>query len=142
MVTSTSAGSWEVTMRVQSAPSDGTPAASPSFTAPTFDDVCAADALVAARLTPLLDEFGISLEMFRALSGLSASQGCSVGDIARRAGTKPASTSRLVDRLVAENLAYRRGDELDRRRVLLFLSERGQEMWDELAAAFDARAGH
>ncbi len=45
--------------------------------------------------------------------------------------------SKLVDRMVAANLILRRQDHLDRRRVLIVISERGRRAlaeWDEATA--------
>jgi DNA-binding MarR family transcriptional regulator len=45
--------------------------------------------------------------------------------------------SKLVDRMVSANLVYRRADDQDRRRVLIFASARGKQAlaeWDTAAA--------
>jgi len=104
---------------------------------PPFVAVLEADALVVDSLLPVLDRFGISIETFRALALLhERPDGATVGEVGRRTGTRAASTSRLVDRLVSENLVYRRADTLDRRRIVMHLSQTGAERWQELVEAF------
>ncbi len=44
------------------------------------------------------------------------------------------SLTRLVDKLVADNLVYRLVDENDRRRVLVYLTGRGRALHDRVAA--------
>ncbi len=107
-------------------------AASPEHTA--FETVCDADDLVMTVLMPALAERDLTIEHFRALRLLSAVEGATVGELAGRTGTTPSSTTRLVDRLVERNLAYRRPAPGDRRSVLLTLSDTGREVWDGLVA--------
>lgn len=45
----------------------------------------------------------------------------------------PAATAtRLIDDMAANNLVYRRTDDADRRRVLIFLSARGKDRYQRL----------
>lgn len=104
--------------------------AAPGRTA--FAAVCEADDLVMNVLTPALAEFELTVEHFRALRLLAAVEGATVGELAVRTGTTPSSTTRLVDRLVERNLAYRRPAPGDRRSILLTLSDTGREVWEAL----------
>lgn len=97
-----------------------------------FAAVCEADDLVMNVLTPALTEHDLTVEHFRALRLLAAVEGATVGELAARTGTTPSSTTRLVDRLVERNLAYRRPAPGDRRSVLLTLSDTGREVWEAL----------
>jgi len=97
-----------------------------------FAAVCEADDLVMNVLTPALAEHDLTVEHFRALRLLAAVEGATVGELAARTGTTPSSTTRLVDRLVERNLAYRRPAPGDRRSVLLTLSDTGREVWEAL----------
>ncbi|TWS19486.1 MarR family transcriptional regulator [Tsukamurella asaccharolytica] len=97
-----------------------------------FEAVCSADDLVMNVLTPALVEHDLTVEHFRALRLLAAVDGATVGEIAARTGTTPSSTTRLVDRLVERNLAYRRPAPADRRSILLTLSDTGREVWESL----------
>ncbi len=98
----------------------------------TFAAVCDADDLVMTVLMPALAEFELTVEHFRALRLLAAVDGATVGELAARTGTTPSSTTRLVDRLVERNLAYRRPAPGDRRSVLLTLSDTGRGVWNGL----------
>ncbi|TWS26076.1 MarR family transcriptional regulator [Tsukamurella sputi] len=97
-----------------------------------FAAVCEADDLVMNVLTPALAEQDLTVEHFRALRLLAGVEGATVGELAARTGTTPSSTTRLVDRLVERNLAYRRPAPGDRRSVLLTLSDTGREVWEAL----------
>ncbi|WP_418063106.1 MarR family transcriptional regulator [Pimelobacter simplex] len=111
------------------APGAGVPAA----------EVIAADDLVVARLLPLLDAHGVGLDVFRALRRLSdAAEGLTVGELGRLISATPPATTRVVDRLVTEGLAFRRADATDRRRVLVVASDAGRDLWRTLVAALDA----
>lgn len=50
-----------------------------------------------------------------------------MGEIAQSAGLPGATATRVVDLLAANMLIYRRNDPLDRRRVLVHLSDVGAE---------------
>ncbi|WP_248492229.1 MarR family transcriptional regulator [Tsukamurella sp. PLM1] len=99
-----------------------------------FEAVCAADDLVLGVLVPALAEHELTVEHFRALRLLAAVDGATVGELAARTGTTPSSTTRLVDRLVERNLAYRRPAPGDRRSVLLTMSDTGRDVWESLVA--------
>ena len=99
-----------------------------------FEAVCDADDLVMNVLTPALAEHDLTVEHFRALRLLAAVEGATVGELAARTGTTPSSTTRLVDRLVERNLAYRRPAPGDRRSVLLSISDTGRDVWRSLVA--------
>jgi DNA-binding MarR family transcriptional regulator len=46
--------------------------------------------------------------------------------------------TKLIDRMVANALVYRRGDVVDRRRVLVFLAPRGMTKYGVIRAAVDS----
>ncbi|GAA4382916.1 MarR family transcriptional regulator [Tsukamurella soli] len=96
--------------------------------------VAAADDLIMRVLTPVLARHDLTIEHFRALRLLADVDGATVGEIAARTGTTPSSTTRLVDRLVERNLAYRRPAPTDRRSVVLTMSDTGRSVWDSLVA--------
>jgi DNA-binding MarR family transcriptional regulator len=67
----------------------------------------------------------IDREQWRALVLLSDGEGHSMRELSSHVAVPAATATRLVDRLVADSLAYRRGDPLDRRRVLVFATSQG-----------------
>ncbi|MFL6111854.1 MAG: MarR family winged helix-turn-helix transcriptional regulator [Catenulispora sp.] len=85
------------------------------------------------RLTALLAEEGCSIEQWRVMSLTADGTGHPMTEIADHALMPAPSLTKLVDRMVADNLVYRRADPADRRRVLLHLSARGRILHDRAA---------
>lgn len=81
---------------------------------------------VTRRLAAALKEAGSTVEQWRILLLLSDGGGHAMTEIADFALVPAPTLTRLVDRMVANNLVYRRVDHQDRRRVLVFLSDRGK----------------
>lgn len=67
--------------------------------------------------------------------------GHTMGEIAARAAVPAATATRLVDRLVADGLAFRRSDPWDRRRVLVHISPTGHELVTRAAHELDRAFG-
>jgi DNA-binding MarR family transcriptional regulator len=67
----------------------------------------------------------IDRDQWRALALLGDGNGHSMRELSGHIRVPSATATRLVDRLVADSLAYRRGDPLDRRRVLVFATPQG-----------------
>jgi DNA-binding MarR family transcriptional regulator len=75
-----------------------------------------------------LGEQGVTVDQWRVLEGLSDREGRSMSELASRAVMPAPTLTKVVDRLVAGNLAHRRSDPYDRRRVLVLLTPRGQTL--------------
>ena len=80
---------------------------------------------VTERLAAALAAVGTTVEEYRVLALLADGRGHAMSELGEQALLPPPSVTKVVDRLVAANLVYRRPDEIDRRRVLAYLSERG-----------------
>ncbi|MCI3271454.1 MarR family winged helix-turn-helix transcriptional regulator [Streptomyces cylindrosporus] len=91
-----------------------------------------AERLSARRVEQVLAEFDCSVEEWRVLALLSDGQGHNMTAIADCAFLPPPSLTKLVDRLVDQNLVYRRTDPVDRRRILAQLTPRGREFWQRI----------
>ena len=78
------------------------------------------------RLAAILAEEGCSVDEWRVLSAVADGQGHPMSEIADHALMPAPTLTKLVDRMVAGNLVYRRPDPDDRRRVLLHLTARGR----------------
>lgn len=78
------------------------------------------------RLAAVLAEEGCSVEEWRVLSAVADGQGHPMSEIADHALMPAPTLTKVVDRMVASNLVYRRPDPDDRRRVLLHLTARGR----------------
>ena len=92
-----------------------------------------AEHVVTARLARVVQEEGCSVECWRALSSLADRDGHPMTQLAQAVLLPGPSLTRLVDRLVEDNLAYRRPDERDRRRILVYATERGLALHEVLA---------
>ena len=85
------------------------------------------------RVEQILAGDGLALEQWRTLDLLSDGDGHSMTQIAGHVMVPAPTLTKIVDRLVESGLVYRRPDERDRRRVLVFLSEHGRETQLRLA---------
>ncbi|MFE7853202.1 MarR family winged helix-turn-helix transcriptional regulator [Streptomyces sp. NPDC057403] len=85
-----------------------------------------AERRVGRRLAAVLAEENCSVEEWRVLSAIADGQGHPMSEIADHALMPAPTLTKLVDRMVAGNLVYRRPDPDDRRRVLLLLTGRGR----------------
>jgi DNA-binding MarR family transcriptional regulator len=105
------------------------------------------------RIEQVVGMDGLNLEQWRTLDLLSDGDGHSMTEIAGYVMVPAPTLTKIVDRLVESAVVYRRPDERDRRRVLVFLSDHGREMHrrlapdvenaeQELAAGLGADAAH
>jgi DNA-binding MarR family transcriptional regulator len=97
-----------------------------------------AERLLAGRMSALLERERCTLEEWRVLKILSDGQGHIMTEIADFAMLPAPTLTKLMDRMVAENLVYRRADERDRRRVLAYLAEPGQALYGRASALLSA----
>jgi DNA-binding MarR family transcriptional regulator len=92
---------------------------------------------VAARVAAALKEAGATVEEWRVTSLLADGDGHTMSEIAEFALLPAPTLTKVVDRLVSAGLVYRRVDDADRRRVLVFLSGNGRAALDRLTAAIE-----
>ena len=90
--------------------------------------------LVSAQFHAHLKRYGVPVPTWRVLATLSDGQGKTVGEIARIGLYNQPTATKIIDRLEAEGLAQRRSDRSDKRRTLVFISERGLAMVNRLKA--------
>jgi len=88
--------------------------------------LCEADRAVHHGLAEALVAEGVSVEQWRILRALSDGRGHTMGDLAEAALMPQPTLTKAVDRLVDGALVYRRQDDVDRRRVAVYLSDRGR----------------
>lgn len=88
---------------------------------------------VTRQLERVLEPAGTTVEQWRAMALLADGQSHSMSEIAQVALLSPPSLTRLIDRMVADNLAYRTADPQDRRRVLVHVTVRGRRLHEQLA---------
>ena len=78
-----------------------------------------------------LDEWAVLTVLFDGV-------GHPMSQIAELTHTPPPTLTKLVDRMVASGLVYRRTDTVDRRRVFAFSTARGQQRHRRLQSLIDA----
>jgi DNA-binding MarR family transcriptional regulator len=108
-----------------------------------------ADRTIGACLARIADAENVTREQWRTLVLLDAdvdaatgdSPGHTMGEIATRAGVPAPTATRMVDRLVADGLAYRLSDPWDRRRVLVHISPAGHDIVQRAARSLDDTIG-
>jgi DNA-binding MarR family transcriptional regulator len=108
-----------------------------------------ADRTVGSCLARASATLGISREQWRTLMLLdegvddatTEAPGHAMGEIAARAAVPAPTATRLVDKLVAEGLAYRRSDDWDRRRVHVHISPEGHALVARTAGELDEAFG-
>jgi MarR family transcriptional regulator, organic hydroperoxide resistance regulator len=91
-----------------------------------------AEQVVNRGLGEALAAEGMTVEQWRILRALSDGHGHSMGDLAAAVLMPHPTLTKAVDRLIDNALVYRRQDEIDRRRVAVFLAERGQRAIERL----------
>ncbi len=99
------------------------------------------DRALATALSPVHSAEGVSREGWRVLLMLTRGGGRSMGEIASHTALPAPTATRVVDRLVASELAYRRTDPLDRRRVLVHLANGGRAVVERVCGRVESRAG-
>jgi DNA-binding MarR family transcriptional regulator len=80
----------------------------------------------------------VKLDEWAVLSALSDGVGHPMRQIADITHTPPPTLTKMIDRLMAGGLVYRRTDPVDRRRVLVFVTVRGRSRYRRLRSLVDA----
>jgi DNA-binding MarR family transcriptional regulator len=93
---------------------------------------------VTRRLGRVLEEEHCTVEQWRALVLLADGVSHSMSEVAEFALLPAPTLTRLVDRMVADNLAYRTADPQDRRRVLVHITPRGRAVQKHLAERIES----
>lgn len=75
---------------------------------------------------------GVPVEQWRILKILSDGKGHSMGELAEAVLLNHPTLTKMVDRMVSESLVYRVQDADDRRKVVMFSSDRGKALTQRL----------
>ncbi|WP_341702250.1 MarR family transcriptional regulator [Ferrovibrio sp.] len=97
-----------------------------------------AERLIDTQLVSVLREDDLSAEEWRVLHILSDGTGRSMSELAAEAVFNLPALSKLVDRLVSRALLFRAPDQADRRKVLVFVSDRGLSLHRRLKPDVEA----
>ncbi len=84
-----------------------------------------------AQMSIMLKPVGISVDMWAILTILENTPGQSMTFIADSLSLNLPTVTKLMDRMVSDNLAYRKPHHSDRRRVLIFPTEKGLVVFQE-----------
>jgi MarR family transcriptional regulator, organic hydroperoxide resistance regulator len=94
------------------------------------------------QLESRLSTEGVPVEQWRILKVLSDGSGHSMGELADAVLLNHPTLTKMVDRMVSESLVYRRQDSDDRRKVLMFISERGKVLCKRLNSLAASQEAH
>ena len=89
---------------------------------------------ITRRLAQVLADDACTVERWRVLALLAGGGRHPMTELAEFTLLPPASLTRLIDGMVADNLVHRKVDPRDRRRVLVHLTRRGQAARRRLSA--------
>jgi DNA-binding MarR family transcriptional regulator len=96
---------------------------------------------IARRLAPVLAHHGCTVERWRALALLARGDSHRMSELAEYTQLPPASLTRLVDGMVADNLVHRKADPRDRRGILVHIAPRGLALHTRLSERIAADSG-
>ncbi|MEU4426339.1 MarR family transcriptional regulator [Actinoplanes sp. NPDC024001] len=98
-----------------------------------------AERLLARRVATVLKAERCSMDAWRVITVLADGKGHFMTELSELAFLPPGSLTRLIDHLVEENLVYRRGDDVDRRRIRVHLAARGRRLHERVTAEIRQR---
>jgi DNA-binding MarR family transcriptional regulator len=90
------------------------------------------------RLTTILSHHDCTVERWRALNLLAHGDSHRMSELAEFTQLPPASLTRLIDGMVADNLVHRKADPRDRRGVLVHITDRGLALRRTLSQQIEA----
>ena len=93
--------------------------------------------VVADRLGRSIGRDGITSDHWRVLRHLADEAGHTMGEIAERLEMNPPTLTKLIDRMVGKSLVQRAADPEDSRRVLVYVTDAGLAMLEELQSKVD-----
>lgn len=85
------------------------------------------------RFRPSLLAHGLSEQQWRVIRALVEEDELEIGELGRRCCLKPASLSRLLPRLEADEIVTRRGHATDQRRVIVSITRKGRDLFTTIA---------
>jgi len=111
-------------------------AKSPSPTSPITEHLAyllaQANREINRQLETRLSREGVPVEQWRILKVLSDGNGHSMGELAEAVLLNHPTLTKMIDRMVSDALVYRVQDPQDRRKVLMFISDRGKVLCKRL----------
>ncbi|MEM7301449.1 MAG: MarR family transcriptional regulator [Pseudomonadota bacterium] len=97
---------------------------------------------VHGRISDILKARDIPVEQWRILSVLADGEGHTVGSLCDRAVMNFSALSKTIDRMVSRALVHRKQDETDHRRVLVYITQFGIELYASCKADMEQSESH
>lgn len=94
--------------------------------------IARANRLIEEDLAKRLQPGGIAVEQFRVLKSLEQDGPLPMGQLAERVLVEPATLTKIIDRMVREQLVVRQADPGDRRKVRVALAPAGTALCGQL----------
>jgi DNA-binding MarR family transcriptional regulator len=94
------------------------------------------------QLKPRLAKEGVLIEQWWILKVLSDGNGRSMSDLAEVVLLNHPTLTKIIDRMVSDTLVYRASDPKDRRKVLMFCSDRGRILCHQLELLAISQEAH
>ncbi|EAU46824.1 MarR family winged helix-turn-helix transcriptional regulator [Salipiger bermudensis] len=116
--------------------------ADPKFTEQLGYLIARANRLIEEDLSKRLQSNGIAIEQYRVLKSLEEEGPLPMGRLAERVLVEPATLTKIIDRMVRDNLVFRVPDEKDRRKVRVALSASGVAICRQLEGIGDDHEKH
>lgn len=91
-----------------------------------------------AEIEERLRPEGVPIEQFRILRALSVRDGQAMGELAEAVLVDSPTLTKIIDRMVSSALVYRAPEPKDRRKVLIFLANKGKTLHVRLAGLVEA----
>ena len=86
----------------------------------------------------LLKPYDLTLEQFHLLKNMDRELGIGQRQLGEVANKTPANMTRMLDRMEAKSLVIRRNDPDDRRASLVYLTEKGMALAEEVFGEFNS----
>lgn len=104
--------------------------------------IARANRILEEDLARRLQAGGLAVEQFRVLQALEQDGALPMGELAARVLVEPATLTKIIDRMVRENLVFRLPDDKDRRKVRVALAPAGVAMCKKLLSVAGAHERH
>lgn len=83
-------------------------------------------------LGTVVAQHNFTLDEWMVLDAITRNDGAAMTQIAAASGCQGATLTRAVDKLVSAALVYREASPVDRRKVVVFMSDRGRDVHDQV----------
>jgi len=93
--------------------------------------------VVGERLDRAIGRDGVTSDHWRVLRLLADAEGHTMGELAERLQMNPPTLTKLIDRMVGKSLVQRAADFEDSRRVLVYATDAGLALLEELQGKVD-----